>query len=133
VAQPIGWSLEKANKNVIDKTRRSLYFVEMAKGDYPGEFEQLVLLAVLRLGEGAYGMEVRREIESRTGRGSAIGAIYATLDRLETKSLLRSRDVPAPEGSRPRRQYQVTAQGERALHAAQTALASMWEGVRVRP
>jgi DNA-binding PadR family transcriptional regulator len=103
------------------------------KGDYLGEFEQIILLAVLRLGKEAYGMEVRREIESRTGRDATIGAVYATLDRLETKGMVRSQEF-APEGEkgRPRRLYRVTAEGGRALERAQAALASMWEGVKVR-
>ena len=57
----------------------------MAKGEFLGEFEQLVLLALLRLGEEAYGMAVRREIETRASRDVSIGAVYATLDRLEEK------------------------------------------------
>ena len=63
----------------------------MAKGEFLGEFEQLVLIALLRLGDEAYGMAVRREIEARAGRDVSIGAVYATLDRLESKGLVRSR------------------------------------------
>ena len=105
----------------------------MPKGDYLGEFEQIILLAVLRLEKEAYGMEVRREIESRTGRDASIGAVYATLDRLETKGLVRSQEL-SPEGDkgRPRRLYRVTAAGGRALERTQEAVASMWEGVKVR-
>ena len=105
----------------------------MPKGDYLGEFEQIILLAVLRLEKEAYGMEVRREIETRTGRDASIGAVYATLDRLETKGLVRSHEL-APEGDkgRPRRLYRVTAEGGRALERSQEAIASMWEGVKVR-
>jgi PadR family transcriptional regulator PadR len=105
----------------------------VAKGDYLGEFEQLVMLAVLRLQDDAYGMEVRREIESRAGRDSSIGAVYATLDRLETKGLVRSREL-APEGDRgrPRRLYLITADGGRALERTQAAVASMWAGLKVR-
>jgi PadR family transcriptional regulator, regulatory protein PadR len=110
----------------------SLYFVEMPKGDYLGEFEQIVMLAVLRLERDAYGMEVRREIELRTGRDASIGAVYATLDRLETKGLVRSRDLePRGNEGRPRRLYKVTAAGGRALEKTQVAVARMWEGVRV--
>jgi DNA-binding PadR family transcriptional regulator len=105
----------------------------MAKGEYLGEFEQLVMLAVLRLQHDAYGMEVRREIEARAGRDASIGAVYATLDRLETKGLVRSREA-APEGDkgRPRRLYLITAAGGRALERTQTAITSMWEGLKVR-
>ena len=101
----------------------------MAKGDFLGEFEQIILLAVLRLAEQAYGMEVRREIEDRTGRESSIGAVYATLDRLESKGLIRSREQT--ESGRPRKLYRVTAEGSRALAATHKAAAAMWEGVRV--
>jgi PadR family transcriptional regulator PadR len=101
----------------------------MAKGDFLGEFEQMILLAVLRLTDAAYGMEVRREIETRTGRETSIGAVYATLDRLEFKGLVRSREQVA--GDRPRKLYRVTAEGNRALAATHKAAAAMWDGVKV--
>jgi len=104
----------------------------MPKGEFLGEFELIVMLAVLRLEESAYGMEVRREIETRTGRDAAIGAVYATLDRLEGKGLVRSREVPPDaETGRPRRLYRVTAAGVRALARTRDASAAMWEGVKV--
>ena len=104
----------------------------MAKGDFLGEFEQLIMLAVLRLAADAYGMEIRREIAARTGRDASIGAVYSTLDRLESKGLVRSREI-APEGDkgRPRKQYRVTGQGARALALTHEAAARMWEGVEV--
>lgn len=107
----------------------------MPKGDSLGEFEQIVMLAILRLREEAYGMTVRREIEERTGRECAIGAVYATLDRLESKRLVRSREVAAGEdrGGRPRRIYQVTTAGEKALDQTRKALASMMEGLKFNP
>ena len=101
----------------------------MAKGDFLGEFEQMILLAVLRLSSDAYGMEVRREIEARTGRDASIGAVYATLDRLESKGLVRSREQT--DSNRLRKLYRVTADGSRALAATHKAVTSMWEGVRV--
>jgi PadR family transcriptional regulator, regulatory protein PadR len=106
----------------------------MPKGDSLGEFEQLVMLAVLRLREEAYGMTVRREIEERTGRECTIGAVYATLDRLEQKGLVRSRETAATldRGGRPRRTYQVTAAGEKSLQETRKALASMMEGLKLR-
>ena len=106
----------------------------MPKGDSLGEFEQLVMLAVLRLREEAYGMTVRREIEERTGRESAIGAVYATLDRLEHKGLVRSHETAASDdrGGRPRRTYQVTAVGQKSLQETRKALASMMEGIKLR-
>jgi PadR family transcriptional regulator PadR len=106
----------------------------MAKGDSLGEFEQIVLLAILRLREEAYGMTVRREIEERTGRECAIGAVYATLDRLENKTLVRSYEsAPTEErGGRPRKVYQVTSAGENALNATRKALASMMDGLKLK-
>lgn len=120
---------------LLDRLRYLLYFVEMAKGDALGEFEQIVMLAILRLREEAYGMTVRREIEARTGRESAIGAVYATLDRLETKGLVRSRETEASaeRGGRPRRIYELTAAGSKSLERTQRALASMMEGLKFRP
>ena len=63
----------------------------MSKGDHLGEFELLVLSALLRLGDDAYGVAIRAEIEERAGRNASIGAVYATLERLEKKGLIRSR------------------------------------------
>ncbi len=104
----------------------------MSKGDTLGEFEQIVILAILRLGDEAYGMTVRREIEARTSRDCSIGAIYATLERLEKKRLVRSRETSPTEerGGRARRTYQVTASGQQALEETQKALASMMDGLR---
>ena len=97
-----------------------------------GEFEQLVLLAVIRLGEGAYAVPVRVEIESRTHRSASRGAIYITLDRLEEKGFLRSHlaDGNAERSGRPRRYYRITPAGERALENSWQALKSMWEGLK---
>ncbi len=96
-----------------------------------GEFEQLVLLAVVRLAPDAYGMTVRRESAARTGREPAIGAIYAPLDRLEGKGLVRSAEGPptAQRGGRAKRLFELTAAGEAALREARRALLSMSEGL----
>jgi PadR family transcriptional regulator, regulatory protein PadR len=96
-----------------------------------GEFEHLVLLAVLRLGGEGYGMRVRREIERRTGREASAGAVYATLERLEEKGFVRSTvGDPIPErGGRARRTFQVTAAGTRALGEARRVIERMWEGL----
>lgn len=99
--------------------------------DALGEFEQFVLLAVLRLGEDAYGMSVRREIATRAGREVTIGAVYTTLERLEAKGLVRSRTGEStPErGGRARRMFAITSDGVRAVNRSQQALASMFEGL----
>ena len=84
----------------------------MGKDGLLGSFEELVLLAVARGGEDAYGMTVRREIEERTGRDVAIGAVYATLDRLEAKGLLASefRDGDASRRGRARRFFELLSE-----------------------
>ena len=94
-----------------------------------GEFELLILMAVLRLGQGAYAPAVRDELEQRTGRAVARGAVYITLDRLETKGLLTSRVGDAGAGSRPRRFYQVPPKGMRAVKRALRAVEQMREGL----
>lgn len=99
-----------------------------------GEFEQLVLLAVLRLGSGAYGATIRREIETRTDRELSISAVYTTLQRLEQKGLVRTRmGEPLPErGGRRRKYVELLPAGARALKVAYSALAGMAAGVEHR-
>ncbi len=99
------------------------------KQTYLGEFEQIVLLAVARLGDEAYGMAIKAAIAERTGRAVTIGAMYATLDRLTTKGYLRSRDE-ASEG-RPRRFFAITPEGVAALEAARELQRRMWAGLRL--
>lgn len=94
-----------------------------------GSFEEQVLLAVLRTGE-AYGMSVRREIEAATGRGVAIGAVYATLDRMEAKGLVESAR-PGLDG-RSRRVFAVTTEGGRALAATRAMRERLWQGIDLR-
>ena len=103
----------------------------MAGRDYLGEFEHIVVLALLRLEERAYGVSVRQEIELRTRREVSIGAVYATLDRLETKGYVKShRGDPTPErGGRSKRFFRVTAKGMAAVNRTQGALQSMTEGL----
>lgn len=103
----------------------------MAKGDSLGEFEHLVLLAVLRLGTDAYGMRVRREIAVRTDRDVSIGAVYATLDRLADKGLVTSTlSDPTPErGGRAKRSFRLTGAGADAVNRAGQDLANMQEGL----
>jgi len=106
----------------------------MASRERLGEFEQIVLLAILRLGDQAYGVPVRREIEVRTGRSLTVGALYRTLDRLEDKGLITSWfGDPLPErGGRSRRYLRVEASGVRALRRSRQEMAAMWEGVDAR-
>ena len=103
----------------------------MPKGEFLGEFEQLVLLALMRLGDDAYGMRVRQEIKGRTGRDVSIGAIYTTLNRLEEKKLITSELGEATEarGGRAKRMFTITADGERALERAHQSIGRMLEGL----
>jgi len=103
----------------------------MQKEPSLGEFEQLVLLAVLRLKGEGYGVAIRAEISARTGREPASGALYTTLDRLEQKRLLKSRTgEPTPQrGGRAKRYYTVTASGAAAVTRAQRAFQSMLDGL----
>jgi DNA-binding PadR family transcriptional regulator len=99
--------------------------------EYLGEFEQIVLLAVLRVHGEAYGVPIRREIERRAHRAVTIGALYRTLDRLEAKGFVSSRmSDPTPErGGRSKRIFRVEAVGLRALRQTQKALTVMWDGL----
>jgi PadR family transcriptional regulator PadR len=106
----------------------------MATPAYLGEFEHLLLLAVLRLGSDAYGLDIARELEARAGRSVSRGALYTSLDRLEEKGLLRwkaSPGSPARNGM-PRRLYVVTPPGLSALRAWRGTLRRMWRGLEHR-
>ena len=95
-----------------------------------------MLLAVSRLGDDAYGLAVRQDLASRTGRDHSVGAIYTTLQRLEDKELLRSyASEPLPvRGGRSRRHYAITGAGARALREAERNATAMWAGVgSIRP
>lgn len=96
-----------------------------------GEWEQIVLLAVLRCDGNAYGVPIRDEIRLCTGRESATGALYTTLDRLEVKGLLRS-ELGAPlaeRGGRARRYFTLTAEGKAAVVRAQSAYRRLLDGL----
>jgi PadR family transcriptional regulator len=98
---------------------------------YLGELEQIVLLAVLRLGDEAYTAPILDQIESQTGRTIARGALYTALDRLETKGCLRSRmgEPLAERGGRARRYYTVTPAALRTLRQSRQALMRLWHGL----
>jgi PadR family transcriptional regulator PadR len=99
-----------------------------------GEFEHIVLLAILRLGDDAYAIPIREEIEERTGRAVARGALYTALERLETKRCLRSRmSDPLPErGGRSRRYFTVTPAGLAAIRTSRRSLLRLWQGLEGR-
>ena len=107
----------------------------MAKGDFLGEFEIYVMLALAHIGPDAYGVTIRQEISRRTGREVAIGAVYATLSRLEEKGLVaHTLSDPLPvRGGRTRKHFVLTAAGARALDHAIKMLRRMMQGWRPRP
>jgi PadR family transcriptional regulator PadR len=111
---------------------------QMKRGELLGSLEHIILLALARLDGGAHGMIVRREIEERTDRNISIGAVYATLERLEAKGYVSSvTSEPTPErGGRAKRLFRVEAAGKRALQVSEQTLRSMkaglesrWEGI----
>jgi len=99
-----------------------------------GDFEQLVMLGVMQLGDEAYGARIRREIHTRSGRDVSINAVYTTLDRLESKGFLRSWDgAPTPQrGGRRRKFYAPRAPGVAALRQAYRAFTAMSKGLEER-
>src|SRR6187401_1513099 len=99
-----------------------------------GDFEQLVLFGVMRLEDGAYGAAIRQEIHARSGRDVSINAVYTTLDRLETKGLLKSWEgEPTPQrGGRRRKFYALRPSGVAALRQAYHAFTTMADGLEKR-
>jgi PadR family transcriptional regulator, regulatory protein PadR len=96
-----------------------------------GEFEQIVMLALVRLGADAYGATVAAEIEKRSGRGVSVSAVHTTLDRLEQKNLVKSRvGDPTPQrGGKRKRHFEVSALGMKALQASYRSIRSMADGL----
>jgi PadR family transcriptional regulator, regulatory protein PadR len=96
-----------------------------------GEFEQLVLMSIVRLDQDAYGATIRRDIETRTARRLSISAVYTTLDRLEQKGLVRSwiGDPTAERGGRRRKYFALEASGARALKTAYRDYMAMATGI----
>ena len=99
-----------------------------------GEFEQLVLIAIVRLDDDAYGATIRREIEDRTERRLSISAVYTTLDRLERKGFVRSwiGDPTPQRGGRRRKHFALQPAGARALRSAYTSFGAMTAGLERR-
>jgi len=104
----------------------------MRKRGYFGEFELMVMLALMRLGENAYGMPICREIEEHGRREVAVGSAYATLERLEEKGFVSSElgEPTAERGGRAKKYFHVT-KGVREVRDTQRALMNLWAGVPV--
>ena len=96
-----------------------------------GEFEHMILLALVRLGNGAYGAAIRREIRNRTGRDASVGTVYMTLGRLAKKKMIVSYvGIPSPQrGGRRRKHYLIDAEGQKALGRAFRAFTAMTSGM----
>src|SRR3989440_4456743 len=103
----------------------------MPQREFLGGFELLVLLALIRLGDGAYGVPISEAIEESSGKGVALGSVYITLERLENKGLVSSRlgEPTAERGGRAKTYFKVTAKGLRDVRQAQCTLVSLWKGV----
>jgi PadR family transcriptional regulator PadR len=99
--------------------------------EFLGGFELLVLLALIKVGEDAYGVTVAQEIEASSGRAVAVGSLYLTLKRLEQKKLVSSRrgEPTAERGGRAKTHFKVTGKGVKAAAHAQRTLTSLWSGV----
>jgi DNA-binding PadR family transcriptional regulator len=98
---------------------------------YLGEFELMILLAVIRLGDDAYGVPISKELLETTGRDVALGSVYAALDRLEQKEFVSSTlgDPTPARGGRAKRYFRVTSKGIREARMAKKALISLWRGI----
>lgn len=103
----------------------------MPPGAFPGELEQMILLAILRLEEGAVALAIIRELEREAGRAVSRGALYKTLDRMESKGYVTWRTEPTgpDRGGHPRRLFSVTTLGIERLRASRNALVRLWSGL----
>lgn len=107
----------------------------MSPADSLGRFQQLVMLAALRLGDDAYGARIQEELESTAGRFVSISTVYVTMERLEKKGFVESwLGEPTPvRGGRSKRFYRLTEDGVRALREARDELFRMWRGLEKHP
>ena len=107
------------------------YREEMRKGEYLGNFELMLLLAVLRLDEDAYGVTIASELEERTGREVVVASVYATLERLQERGLVTSSlgDSTPERGGRAKRYFRITAAGLHDVRDAKRDLVNLWKGL----
>lgn len=103
----------------------------MPKGKFLGEFELIVLGALMRLGDQAYGVAIINEIENRTGREVSVGALYSTLNRMEKKSYVQSSlgETSAVRGGRAKRYFEVTKEGQLQVERSSEVLHKMMQGL----
>ena len=107
------------------------YREEMRKGGYLGQFELMVLLVLMRLGDDAYGVTIANELEEQTGREVVIASVYATLERLQDRGLVSSTlgDATPERGGRAKRYFRITGAGLREVRDARRSLLSLWKGL----
>lgn len=103
----------------------------MSRDKFLGEFEQFLLLAILKLRDSAYGSSIRQLLAETIERDVTIGALYTTLERLESKGLVESKmgEATPERGGRAKKYFKVTAQGQMSLKRSKDALANMWQGL----
>ena len=118
-------------KNPLAPAAHLFYKCEQMAREFLSNFEFMVLLALIRHGDEAYGVPIAAAIEETTGRTVSLGSVYAALDRLEGKELIASRiGDPTPErGGRAKRHFRVTARGVREAKAARRAFTRLWAGL----
>ena len=107
----------------------------MNRGEPLTEFEQFVLLALVRLGDEAYGVSIRRAIEERTDRAVSVTATYTALERLEARGYVSSwvSEATAVRGGRAKKHFRIEPAGARALRASREAMKNMWSGLERHP
>ncbi len=105
----------------------------MSKTKFLGEFEIIVMAALLRLDDAAYGVSIINDIETRAGRSVSIGALYSTLNRLEKKNYVQARmgEATAARGGRAKRYFKITSQGEAQLNKSLQILHNMFDGLPI--
>ena len=103
----------------------------MAKPQFTSNYELMVMLALIRLGDGAYGVPISQEIEEKTGRDVALGSVYAALECLEEKGLVKSAlgEATPERGGRAKKYFRVTPKGLREVRETQRSLVKLWQGL----
>ena len=125
------WRLQGPPPKLLRNPDLFAILEEMPSRSYLGEFELMILLAVIRLGDDAYGVPISKELLDTTGRDVALGSVYAALDRLEQKELVSSTlgDPTPARGGRAKRYFRVTSKGIREAKMSKKALISLWRGI----
>jgi len=122
---------EKRPRSVVAIWEFLQYREEMRKGEYLGNFDLMLLLALMRLGDDAYGVTIARELEEQTGREVVVASVYASLDRLQDRRLVASRlgDATPERGGRAKRYFRITGAGISEVRDARRSLMNLWNGL----